>query len=168
MRHSIAAAGDASKTEDHEKMALMRALLACLATTFLACASTGTGAQLFARNTCPQKIDVEQRVISPPEGWDGAQITATVALASVTFFDGPPSGNASLKYDSEDRQKRDWIAYWNLAPNARGYWISCGYENTTAVVSRRLPEDVRSCAVTYERKKRGKAGLPTIKSITCK
>jgi len=149
-------------------MSLMRALLACLATTFLACASTGTGAQLLARDTCPQKIDVEQRVISPPEGWDGAQATATVALASVTFFDGPPSGKASLKYDSEDRQKRDWIAYWNLAPSARGYWISCGYENTTAVVSRRLPEDIRNCAVTYERKKRGKAGLPVIKSIACK
>jgi len=168
VRHSIAATGDASKTEDHEKMSLMRALLACLATTFLACASTGIGAQLLATNTCPQKIDVEQRVISPPEGWDGTKDTATVPLASVTFFDGPPSGKASLKYDSEDRQKRDWIAYWNLAPNTRGYWIACGYENTTAVVSRRLPEHIRSCAVTYERKKRGKAGLPVIKSIACK
>ena len=149
-------------------MSLMRALLACLATLFLACVSTGTGAQLLARNTCPQKIEVEQRVTSMPEGWEAAQATATVPLASVTFFDGPPSGKASLKYDSEDRQKRDWVAYWNLAPNPRGYWISCGYENTTAVVSRRLPENIRSCAVTYERKKRSKAGLPAIKQISCK
>ena len=146
----------------------MRPLFACLAITLLACVSTGSGAQLFARNTCPQKIEVEQRVGVVPEGWNAAQTTATVALASVTFFDGPPSEKASLKFDSEDRQKRDRIALWNMPPNARGYWISCAYENTTAVVSRRLPENIKSCAVTYDRKKRGAASLPVIKDISCK
>lgn len=149
-------------------MTFMRALLVFLASTFLACAPTGAGAQLLARNTCPQKIEVEQRATSLPAGWDAGQSTATVPLASVTFFDGPPAERASLKYDTEERQKRDWVAFWNLAPNARGYWISCGYENTTVVVSRRLPEHIRSCAVTYERRKRGKAGLPGIKNISCK
>jgi len=97
-----------------------------------------------------------------------AQTTATVELASVTFFDGPPSEKASLKYDSEDRQKRDWVAFWDLPPNVRGHWISCGYQNTTAVISRRLPDNIRSCAVTYERKKRGAGSLPGIKGISCK
>lgn len=146
----------------------MRPLFACLAITFLACVSTGSGAQFPARNTCPQKIEVEQRVTSIPDGWDAAQAITTAPFASVTFFDGPPAERAALKYDSEDRQKRDRIALWNLPPNGRGYWISCAYENTTAVVSRRLPENIRSCTVTYDRKKRGAASLPAIKDISCK
>jgi len=146
----------------------MRPLFACLAITLLACVSTGSGAQLFARNTCPQKIEVEQRVGDVPAGWEAAQATGTMSLASVTFFNGPPAERAALKFDSEDRQKRDRIAFWNMPPNARGYWISCAYENTTAVVSRRLPENIKSCAVTYDRKKRGAASLPAIKDISCK
>ncbi len=135
---------------------------------FLASVPAESRAQLLASNACPQKIEVEQRVAAAPEGWEAAQATATVALASVTFFDGPPSEKASLKFDSEDLQKRDRVAFWNLPPNARGYWISCGYQNTTAVISRRLPGNIKSCAVTYDRRKRGAAGLSAIKDISCK
>jgi hypothetical protein len=150
------------------KSTMPRPLFACLAIAFLASVPSGSGAQLFARNTCPEKIEVEQRVSAIPEGWDAAQATATVPLASVAFFDGPPSGSAALKHDSEDTQKRERFAFWNLPPNARGYWISCGYENTTAVISRRLPENIRSCTVTYERKKRGTGALPAIKNMSCR
>jgi len=136
--------------------------------TIFASVSSESGAQVFSRGACPQKLEVEPRVSVIPEGWEAAQTTATVALASVTFFDGPPSEKAALKYDSEDRQKRDLIAFWNLPPNARGYWISCGYENTTAVISRRLPENIKICSVTYERKRRGAGNLPGIKGIACK
>jgi len=145
-----------------------RPLFACMAIAFLASVPAESGAQLFASNACPREIEVEQRVDVVPEGWNAAQTTATVALASVTFFDGPPSEKASLKFDSEDMQKRDRVASWNLPPNVRGYWISCGYQNTTAVISRRLPENIRSCAVTYDRRKRGAAGLQAIKDISCK
>lgn len=143
-------------------------LFACLAIAFLASVPAESGAQLFARNTCPQKIEVEQRVAAIPEGWEAAQATTTVSLASVAFFDGPPGERAALKYDSEDMQKRDRVAFWNLPPNVRGYWIWCGYQNTTAVISRRLPENIKSCAVTYDRRKRGAAGLQAIKDITCR
>lgn len=146
----------------------MRAQVACFAIALLVSASPETGAQLIGVDTCPQKVEVEQRVTAIPEGWEGGQSTATVPLSSVTFFHGPPAERASLKYDSEDRQKRDRIAFWNLPPSARGYWISCAYENTTTVVARRLPESVRTCSVTYERRKRGLAGLPGIKHISCR
>ncbi len=145
-----------------------RPLLASLAIVFLASIAADSGAQLFVRNTCPQKIEVEQRVGAIPEGWEASQPATTVSLASVAFFDGPPSERAALKFDSEVVQKRDRVASWNLPPNGHGYWISCGYQNTTAVISRRLPENIRSCAVTYERRKRGATGLPAIKDILCK
>ena len=146
----------------------MRSQLAGLAIALLASVSPESGAQLFATTTCPQKIDVEPHVAALPEGWEAGQTTATVVLVSVAFFDGPPAKQAALKYDSEDRQKRDRVAFWNLPPGARGYWISCGYENTTAVISRRLPDSIRNCAVTYEHRKRGAAGPPAIKNITCR
>ena len=146
----------------------MRSQLASLAIALLASVSPESGAQPFATSTCPQKIEVEQRVGSLPEGWEAGQATATVVLVSVEFFDGRPAKQAALKHDSEDRQKRDRIAFWNLPPSARGYWISCGYANTTAVISRRLPDSIRNCAVTYEPKKRGVTGLPAIKNITCR
>lgn len=147
----------------------MRTQTACYALALLVSASHNAGAQPFATTTCPQKVEVEQRVASIPEGWEGGRATATVALASVTFFDGPPAEKAALKFDSEDRQKRDRVAYWNLPPGARGYWISCGYAGTTAVISRRLPDSVRSCAVTYERsRKPGGGGQPAVKRIDCR
>lgn len=146
----------------------MRELATSIATAFLLLAPPEPGAQPFTTSTCPQKIEIEQRIASIPQGWEGGHATATVALASVTFFDGPPAEKAARKFDGEERQRRDRVAFWNLPPGARGYWISCGYAGTTAVISRRLPDSVRSCAVTYERRKPGAGGHPAVKRIDCR
>lgn len=117
---------------------------------------------------CPPTIGVEQRANAVPQGWEAAEEKRDPRLESVTFFDGPPSERASLKYDREEKQKREWVATWNLPASARGYWIACHYERTTVSLSRRLPGDVKTCQVTYERRVRGAAGLPAIKRIECK
>lgn len=122
----------------------------------------------LGESLCPVAVQVEQKVATVPGGWEARQSDAKPQLAMVTFYDGPPAGRASLKYDKEEKQKRDWIATWTLAPGARGYWIECAYDNTTAVLSRRLPADVRTCTVTYERKTRNTAGLPAVKHVGCK
>jgi hypothetical protein len=103
-----------------------------------------------------------------PEGWEAGRSAAAPRLATVTFFDGPPDERVSLKYDREEKQKREWVAIWTLPPNNRGYWVACGYDNTMIVLSRRLPSGVASCTVTYERKSSAAAGLPAIKRIECK
>lgn len=146
----------------------MQTRVACLAVAVLAWASPGAGAQPPAAGNCPLKIEVEQRLASVPEGWEGGRATVTVALASVAFFDGPPAEKVALKFDSEDRQKRDRIAFWKFPPSARGYWMSCNYVGTTAVISRRLPNSVKYCAVTYERKRLGASGQPAVKHIDCR
>lgn len=135
---------------------------------FLVMASPASFAQPAATSSCPQKIEVEQRATTVPEGWEGGRTTSTVTLASVMFYDGPPAEKAARKFDSEDREKRERIATWNLPPSARGYWISCGYAGTTAVISRRLPDSVKHCAVTYERRRPGSGGPPVVKRIDCK
>ena len=121
----------------------------------------------LGESLCPPAISVEQRVTAAPEGWEAALSAAKPQLAMVTFFDGPPAERALLKYDREEKEKRDWVGIWTLAPNSRGYWIQCGYDNTTAVLSRRLPENIRTCKVTYERKAQTVSGLPVVKHVGC-
>ena len=122
----------------------------------------------LGESLCPDKISVEQRVTAIPGGWEARSSDATPQLAMVTFYDGPPAERASLKYDSELKQKRNWVATWTLAPSARGYWIQCAYEHTTAMFARRLPADATTCTVIYERKERTAAGLPVIRHVGCK
>jgi len=117
---------------------------------------------------CPATISVEQRATAVPEGWEATQSTVTPRIAMVTFFDGPPAERASLKYDSEQKEKREWIATWNLQSGSRGYWIQCGYDGTTMVLSRRLPASVTTCRVTYERRTQAASGLPAVKHVACK
>ncbi|HKA45261.1 MAG TPA: STY0301 family protein [Burkholderiales bacterium] len=121
----------------------------------------------LGENLCPATINVEQRIAPVPEGWEASLSADKPQLAMVTFFDGPPAERASLKYDSEEKQRSNWVATWTLAPSARGYWIQCAYENTTALLARRLPESVRTCKVIYERKTSGTSGLPAVKHVGC-
>ena len=146
----------------------MQALTTRFTILFLAMASPASFAQPATFSACPQKIEVEQRIAMVPEGWEGGRATATVALVSVTIYDGPPAEKAPRKFDREDRERRDRVATWNLPTSARGYWISCGYTGTTAVISRRLPDSIRSCAVTYERKRPGASSPPAVTRIDCR
>lgn len=116
---------------------------------------------------CPEAINVEQRIAETPQGWEAGSSGLKPQIAMVTFFDGPPAERASLKYDSELKLKGNWVATWTLAPNARGYWIQCAYENTTAVLSKRLPETVKTCSVTYERTTKAANALPLVKHVSC-
>ena len=109
---------------------------------------------------------MEQRAAAVPEGCE-AQSAVKPQLAFVTFFDSPPDERVSLKYSSEGKRKGGWIATWALAANSRGYWIQCGYDNTTTVLSRRLPATVTTCKVTYERKTQVGSGLPAVKHVAC-
>ena len=121
----------------------------------------------LGESLCPATISVEQRVTPVPDGWEASMAAAKPQLAMVTFFDGLPAERASLKYDSEEKQRANWVATWTLAQNARGYWLQCGYDNTTALLSRRLPESVRTCKVIYERKTQATSGLPVVKHVGC-
>jgi hypothetical protein len=116
---------------------------------------------------CPAAVNVEQRVSAVPEGWETAVASQPHRLAAVTLYDGPPAERASLKFGRDEKQKREWIATWELQPNERGYWIECGYDRTTAVLTRRLAPSVAECTMTYERK-RGASGGPVIKHVGCK
>ena len=116
---------------------------------------------------CPAAISVRQQA-APVPGWEATYEPGPNHLAVVTFFDGPPAEKASLVFDDEVKAARETRAVWRFPAGGKGIWISCGYEGTTAVLSRRLPVSVRTCTVIYERGVTSAAGLPAISGIECK
>jgi hypothetical protein len=117
---------------------------------------------------CPESISVEQKIVDSPTSWNVTYDTVPHRLASVTFYDGPPAEMASLAYDKQLKRKSEWTALWYFQPHSeRGYWLSCGYDRTSVVLSKQLPLQVAQCEVTYL-KGRTLAGLPVIKRIECK
>ncbi|HTR44439.1 MAG TPA: STY0301 family protein [Thermodesulfovibrionales bacterium] len=117
---------------------------------------------------CPATIEVDQKAVSPPPEWSVSYNSMPHRLEMVTFFSGPPEKNASLVYDKRSRTTGGWIATWNFPRDAGGYWIRCSYEGTRAELSRRLPDSVGVCRVTYDDASRFPSGLPVIGRIECR
>jgi hypothetical protein len=118
--------------------------------------------------SCPEKISAESRVLAPPPSWEVRYEGTEAELKAVGFYDGPPSEGASLVYDKEVRSRKSTTATWHFPANeGRGYWISCAYTDTSAVLVRKLAPTVSECSVVYARDV-SVAGLPDIQSIHCK
>jgi hypothetical protein len=108
------------------------------------------GENVHAQVECPKKISVDQKA-SAPKAWSVDYSKLPAALSSATIFDGPPQEQASLKYDDQRITGASVIQTWALPPGARGYWLVCGYTNTSALLVRKLPDDTRACEVVLEK-----------------
>jgi hypothetical protein len=115
---------------------------------------------------CPATIAVEQKAAAPAE-WNLGYSTAPAELSSVTIFDGPPEEQTSLRYDDERTTKDEIVQTWKLLASARGYWIVCGYTNTTAQLRRKLPDNVRACEVAMEKDVTYGGGGAVLKRARC-
>ena len=128
------------------------------------CTSIAT-AEEFA---CPKSIQIKQRVTKSPGPWTVKYGNTEHSLGWMTLYDGPPVEMASLKYDNLIESETEWKAIWNLLPdNKGGYWIKCGYERTSVVLSRRLPPEMNQCTAIYERNSSSPTGIGNIKSMVC-
>jgi hypothetical protein len=118
--------------------------------------------------TCPASIKTTQQLSSPVAGWKTSLDDAPQRLASVTFFDGPPTEQASLVYDDVKNVDGKRTATWrfNLS-SARAIWLACQYSGTSVVLRRSLPRTVSTCAVTYSHTAEA-AGLPAVESMHCR
>jgi hypothetical protein len=115
---------------------------------------------------CPANISVEQKAAAPND-WNVDYSKAPAALSSATIFDGPPEEQASLKYDDERAAKTEIIQTWKLPASEHGYWIMCGYTNTTAQLRRKLPNDLRACEVALEKGVTFGDGAAVVKRAEC-
>jgi methionine-rich copper-binding protein CopC len=119
-----------------------------------------------AQVACPATIAVEEKAAAPNQ-WSLGYSTAPAELSSVTIFDGAPEEQASLKYDDERTTRDEIIQTWALPASDRGYWIVCGYTNTTAQLRRKLPDDDRACQVAMEKGVSYGGGGAVIKRARC-
>jgi len=103
---------------------------------------------------------------APVPGWDGIVHCEVLVVEPQRCLRYSWRGGSDRI--QEYGQRLDTVATWTLAPTGRGHWIQCAYDNTTAVLSRRLPETVNTCAVTYERSTKAVNALPVVKHVTCK
>jgi hypothetical protein len=126
-------------------------------------------AVVFAGSTtasCPPSIAVEQKA-SAPDQWSVDYSKDKGVLSSITIFEGPPQEQASLKYDDERTAKDEIIEVWKLPKSERGYWMQCGYANTTAQLSRKLPDAISSCKAVLEKGVSYGGGGAVVKRASC-
>ena len=120
---------------------LLRATVAVLA---LATASAVT-----ATSDCPSVIDTDQTLKQSHQGWMASQEETRSPLSSIRLSEGDPRDLAWLL---PDRTSKGGVQEWDLLPSPRGYWVVCGYANTTVILSRRLDPTVRRCAVQLDKR----------------
>jgi hypothetical protein len=101
---------------------------------------------------CPPTITADERVPEHPPGWTVTQRKTGHRMVGVTFYDGLPSGGASLVYDETATSGDEWIATWHFTPGSKTFWIECRYEGTTMQLARPLPPTVTVCRVTYDKR----------------
>jgi hypothetical protein len=56
---------------------------------------------------------------------------------------------------------------WNLPPSKEGYWLACGYSNTSKQLYRKLPVMTATCGVTFDRGVNFPDGSPLIRRVRC-
>lgn len=71
-------------------------------------------------------------------------------LSGVSLSDGPPAEQAFLAPDASERAGGRLVNRWSLAPQPRGYWLTCEYDSAGAYLNQRLPDEIGQCRVRYD------------------
>jgi len=109
----------------------------------------GPSAVAFASETvqCPAAIEVQEQAKDVPEGWLAFEPDTEHPLMSVEFSEGVPTIRATL-LPTDERGRS--ISIWRFTPSEQGYWVSCCYNNTSILISKRLPNNTAACEVEYD------------------
>jgi hypothetical protein len=118
--------------------------------------------------TCPAELQTEQRAPKPPQGWTQfIEANTRHLLMNVGFYDGPPVERVGLKQESED----DTVpAVWtfDLRKDGRHIWQVCTYSDTSVMLSRPLPDSIKTCRATYEYQKGYVPVHRRVQAVTCR
>jgi hypothetical protein len=93
---------------------------------------------------------VRQTIAQDIAGWTAQNQEASYPFARVTFFPGPPAQTTLIVPTVEYKGQGGLHDAWDLPRSATGYWVACGYGNTTASISKKLPDNVNYCQADYD------------------
>jgi hypothetical protein len=100
--------------------------------------------------TCPSELRVAQEIGENVKDWKPFNSKDRHPYIGVSFSQGPPDEQVILAPSSEKKHRGNIIATWELPPSTDGYWVSCLYSKTSAVVVRKLEGNPSSCEVEYD------------------
>jgi hypothetical protein len=123
-------------------------LIVALSQTALAAADS--------RYVCPAAVSVVMSVPRAPDGWETLATAEGQShrLSGATFTNGHPKGQGFLRpyaaaaSASKTKGVRQDV-YQFPAKYPDGIWLICRYQDTTAIVFKRLPEAPKTCEVSY-------------------
>jgi hypothetical protein len=113
---------------------------------------------------CPSETQVEQNVVLPAGNWKEYDSRPRHLFINVMFSEGEPSKQMILSPTQQRKKGRKQIDTWKFTPSDAGYWISCEYTGTSMVLSRKLPDHIKSCEVEYD----AKFSTPVAQRVICK
>jgi hypothetical protein len=137
-----------------------------IATALIVGAIVGRPARARAEVMCPDTIEVKQDAAAAGD-WQVRDSGEKPALERVTIYEGPPNEQVSLKYDRELKRKSELVLFWNLPPSKEGYWLECGYTNTSKMFYRKLPAMTAVCEAIYDRNLKFPDGSPVVRRVRC-
>ncbi|GHT95772.1 hypothetical protein AGMMS49545_19300 [Betaproteobacteria bacterium] len=109
---------------------------------------------------CPEKITIQQNIVSPIEDdWKAADDNHSTenlySLRGVNFsyLEYPSIQSGFLIPTEEEKQKNGdlkiFYDYLFSSNEPHDFWIACSYRNTSVVLVRKIPENVVRCEVNY-------------------
>lgn len=100
--------------------------------------------------TCPSIINVEQKFIEIPDGWSGSVPDSKHLLRNIGFSEGDPVNLVLLAPTSGKKTRDADLETWEfVATDLDGHWVYCEYGLTKLALAKKLPDNVKSCSVTY-------------------
>ncbi len=98
--------------------------------------------------SCPASLSVAASA-QAPAGWEAVPSTQPLSLNNISLFSGHPREMASLVPDSQRRRGKQLLSTWSLTGGSEGYWLACGYAQTTVQAAQRLPAGLTRCTATH-------------------
>jgi hypothetical protein len=101
-------------------------------------------------DACPAQLPVSQTVSAPIGGWTALNQQGNYPFVRVAFYPGPPAESNLMVPTVEYRGQAGLHDRWELPHRNGGYWMTCAYGNTTAMLVRKLADDVDFCMADYD------------------
>lgn len=142
----------------------MRTVATLFIVSFIALAAALVGPAAQPSLVCPAEIKVEQKAGELPGGWKSFMMPSPHRWVNVIFSDGDPTKRAELAPTRKRTEKGASIETWVFDPSPAGIWLSCSYSGTSLVAAQKLPDNIRSCDVEYDKR----FATPVATKVTCK
>ena len=92
---------------------------------------------------CPVKISTKQSLAQPADGWSSSVDSDTPHWNDgLTVYNGPPSEKASLVPDGPEGAE-----FWVNDLKFGGLWMECAYFRSAVKLQRKIPSNVKRCAL---------------------